>query len=692
MKNRAFFAVAISSLLLGGATLAAGPPELHTLFPHQASIYVEGGQSSRLELPLEVLAACRADLSDLRIFDAEEREVPFLVDSGLPTDTELEVTQTVAAELLAVRQRRSDPETGPSLWEETYELTVPEESSVTELWDLVVTAAQPEFVRRLAVVAFGDDGTETEIIREGSLFRLVDPLRERTRLTLPPLAAGRIVVTLIGEDGGYLEPVFRFENSRSIPPRRRASVELVELDRRQIDRRTIVELRRPRGLVPDVVVMSTSTAVFNRTVEVWDEGPSATDRMLAREELFRLTALTAVEDVDLSLATPSGDRLRVIINDGDSPPLENLSFQAVVRGPALIFSLTSSEDDGPAGMLRFGGGRAFRPQYDLADLAVTRLPVSGETAEVAERLYDPALLGRASLGSIVDNPKFDPSPALAFAMRPGAAIDPRFFSHRRRLWAKPSSEGLSRLTLTPQDLAHGRSDLADLRIVDTDSRQWAYLLEENAVTDTAVLDFSGPISKEGRSTFTFHLPTRPLNLDQIVVHSPIPFFDRSFELTATLDEKSREEIKLATGRLVRRAGDPRPVIITFPPTRAFSLAIEIVDGDDSPLELERISARFPLPQIFFAAPAGDYDLLLGNPEAERPRYELNRVRQVVLAVESLPVDAAELASNPDYRPGARLATQKGALQVLLWVVVTAVVIFLTVLTLRLARQEGDDTD
>lgn len=692
MTKRACFTVVASSLVLAVATVAADPPELRTLFPRQASIYVEGGPSSRLELPPEVLAACRADLSDLRIFDADEREVPFLVDSGRLTDSELEVTQTVAAELVAVRQRHSDPETGPSLWEETYELTLPEESSVTELWDLVVTAAQPEFVRRLDVAVFGDDGSETQIVREGSLFRLVDPLRERTRLTLPSLAAGRLVVTLVGEDGGYLEPVFRFENSRSIPPRHRVSVPLVELDRRQIDRRTIVELRRPRGLVPDVLVVTTSTAVFNRTVEVWDEGPGATDQMLARDDLYRLTALTAVEDVDLPVATPRGDRLRVIINDGDSPPLEELSFHAVVRGPALVFGLESPDDDGPAGTLRFGGGRAFRPQYDVAELVVTHLPVSGEAAEVAERLYDPALLGRASLGPLVDNPNFDASPALAFAMRPGAELDSRLFSHRRRLSAKPSSEGLSRLTLRPQDLAQARDDLADLRVVDTDSRQWAYLLEENAVSDTAVLDFSGPISKEGRSTFTFHLPTRPLNLDQIVVDTPIPFFDRSFELTASLDEKSRDEVTLATGRLVRRVGDPRPVIITFPPTRAYSVAVEIVDGDDSPLELERISARFPLPQLFFAAPAGDYDLLLGNPEAEHPRYELNRVRQVVLAVESLPVDAAELASNPDYRPGARLATQKGALQVLLWVAVTSVVIFLTVLTLRLARQEGRDTD
>ena len=40
----------------------------------------------RLELPAEVLGACRADLSDLRVFDAAGREVAFVVESGAGSD------------------------------------------------------------------------------------------------------------------------------------------------------------------------------------------------------------------------------------------------------------------------------------------------------------------------------------------------------------------------------------------------------------------------------------------------------------------------------------------------------------------------------------------------------------------------------------------------------------------------------
>ena len=98
------------------------------------------------------------------------------------------------------------------------------------------------------------------------------------------------------------------------------------------------------------------------------------------------------------------------------------------------------------------------------------------------------------------------------------------------------------------------------------------------------------------------------------------------------------------------------------------------------------SVRFPLPELFFAAPAGEYELLLGHPGVPAPRYELARIRPMVLAVESSEAEARPLEDNPDYRPGARLANRAGALQIVLWVVVIGLVVFLTVLTLKLARE------
>jgi hypothetical protein len=339
-------------------------------------------------------------------------------------------------------------------------------------------------------------------------------------------------------------------------------------------------------------------------------------------------------------------------------------------------------------MLRFGGGRAFRPHYDLVGLPPRDRPAEGETARIAERLYDPTLLQTALLGEIQPNTHFDPAPALEFAMRPGAEIESRLFSHRRRLTAQPSIEGLCSLRLRPEDLAGAQPDLADVRIVDGDSRQWAYVLENHAALETEELAVTSLDTKDGRTRYRFALPITPATIDQLVLETPTPFFDRAYVLTAGLDENSKQTVTLAAGRMERRIGDPRPVTIGLAESRLYSLELEIVDGDDSPLEFSRATSRFPIPELFFAAPAGSYDLLLGNREAAPPRYELARVRQVVLAVEGSAVDAGPLEDNPGFRPGARLATREGFLQVLLWVVVIAVVAFLSLLTLRLARQEG----
>lgn len=686
LNLRLIAVVCVSPVMAAAA--ATDSRDLRALFPQEAPIFVDSVRLSRLELPPEVLAACRADLSDLRVFDQDDREVSFLVDSGLSADEQVEITQQFTPQLLDVGQRRVDSETGPSVRRETYELLTPDEVSTTGRWDLVIETDRPEFVRRVEVIFHQADGSQEVLLDDESIYRISSPVREKLRIALPELDGDRLTVILTGEDGFYLSPGFRFENSRPLSSRENATVELEELGREWLDGQTVLVLRRPRGLVPDVLLLTTTTGAFNRPVQVWDDGPGASDKILAESVLFRVAAQTTVQDVELPLEPAHGDRLRVIISDGDSPPLEDLSFQAVVRRPALLFTLKSKTSQKPTGMLRFGGGRAFRPRYDLIGLPPIDQPAAGETARIAERLYDPTQLQIARLGEIRPNSHFDPAPALEFAMRPGAEIDSRLFSHRRQFAARPSTEGMCRLRLQPDDLAHARPDLRDLRIVDGDSRQWAYLLENRAVLETDELPLTLLTTDHGRTRYRLALPVTPATIDQLVLETPAPFFDRAYVLTAGLDEKSKQTVTLATGRLARRIGDPRPVTIGVAETRLYSLELEVVDGDDSPLEISRVTARFPVPEIFFAAPSGNYDLLLGNPEADPPRYELARVRQIVLAVEGSAVDAGPLEENPEHRPGAHLATRKGVLQILLWVVVIAVVIFLCLLTLRLAKQEG----
>lgn len=682
-------AVAAGLLAVGAAaTPAAEAPALPSLFPLRAELVAPAGRLARLDLPPEVLAACRPDLADLRIV-AAGREVPYLVLEGLAEDEAVEVRASVRPELLSVDRRTEaaarepGPESGREVRHERFELSAPPPPPEGERWDLVLTTGRRELVRRATVSA--DDGRP---LWEGSVFRLTGPARERLRIPLPPLPAGalrpdRLVVALEGEDTGFLEPAFRYERVREIAGAERTRVPLAIQERRSEEGRTVLEVDRPRGLVPDRLVIATETPAFDRRVEVWDEGPGAARAPLARSTVYRLPGadpgLGPVERLEVPLRDPRGDRLRVVIHDGDSPPLSELGVAAAVRRPALLFALSEA---GPA-TLYFGGGRAFRPRYDLQELAPA-LPAAGEEAEVAGRLYDPAALPEAGLGAIEDNPRFDPAPALAFARRPGAALEPGRWEWRRPLEARPSAEGLVRLRLEPADLARARADLADLRIADAEARQWAYLLEADAARESVPLGVEGPETEDGVSRYELTPPHRPATLEGLTIEVDAPFFDRPFTLTAHRDD---EELRLARGRLVLPPRDPRPVEVTFQETRVGRLVLEVEDGSDAPLAIEAAAGRASLPELYFTAPAGEYALLLGNPEAEAPRYELARVRDVVLAVSAGEAEAGPLEENPAFRPGARWLTGSALQRTLLWAALLLAVAGLAFLTLRLARRE-----
>jgi hypothetical protein len=682
-RARGLVAAAVAAL-----TVAAGaeaPRELSTLFPRQAPIFVDGAGIARLVLPADVLGACRADLSDLRVFDRADRELAFMVDSGRAPERRLGVTETLTPEVLAVERRRVDRDSGPPLWQESFEFALPEEAPAAGSWTLVLETRRPSFVRRVDVARLGSDGSRSGIVDGGSVFRLREPLRERLAVELPAIAVGRLRVTLSGEDGPYLEPVLRLESSRLLAGAERASVTLEERGRRRADGRTVVELDRPRGLLPDLLVLDTATAAFSRRVEVWDHGAGASDAMLGGGLVFRVTAFATAEETSLPVAPAHGDRLLVIVEDGDSPPLEGFVVHAVVRRPALLFALPEGPPGEPAGVLRYGGGRAYRPRYDLDGLAAAFGP--GAPGAAAEALIDPQRLAVARLGPAEANPAFDAAPALTFAQRAGAALDRSPFSHRRQLQVAPSPEGLSRLLLQPEDAALLRPDLADIRIVDPASRQWAYLLEGGAEVETLELPVAERRTAAGVSSYRLQLPVVPATAERLVIEVREPFFDRAFALEAALDRDRTTTTTVARGRLVRRIGDPRPLAIDLPEAAVHGLELRVEDGDDAPLIVDRVSARFVMAAVFFAAPEGEYELLLGHPDADPPRYELARVRDVVLAVASAEVAAAPLTVNPDFEPGFGAARRGALLEAALWVAIAALVVFLTALTLRLARQE-----
>jgi hypothetical protein len=667
---------ALAGLLVTAAAARAGdPPALRSLFPDEADVYADAPGLTRIDLPPEILAACLPGLADLRLFDTEGNEIPFLLDSPRAgTIFEKETLDTKPAE---VAQTETPREHGPSLRRETYTLAGPTTASRGGTWTLVVTTAVPTFVAHAHVTWDGGSA-------DGSMFRLSSPRpAEKLSLPLAATAPGRVTITLEHEQASWLTPSFRFESDRTIDHAGKGTIPLAIVGTRSAHGTTVVDLARPRGVVPEALRFAASTPTFDRTITVNDGGPRHAGT-LASGSVFRLDAQSGVEELDLPVQPAHGDRLRVSIDDGDSPPLAGLSVTAVFGQPSLVASLAPSGGVAPAAILRFGGGRANVPRYDLAAFgADPGRELYGKRAEALVRIYDPAATRAARLGPIRPNPAFDRTPALEFAMRPGAAIDAGTFARRRPVRLAPSPEGLSRVRLDAADLAALSSDLADLRIVDGSSRQWPYLLERGDGSIESPLA-AAVSTKDRRTTYRLTPAVSPLTANRLAIDADVPFFDRAFKL-AGVDESGHDRV-IAAGRLARATSDPMPVAIDFPSTRLAKLALTIEDGDDAPLPLRSFIARVPVPDVFVAAPAGSYALLLGSRDTTAPSYELARVRDVVLSVAAGDAEAGPIEKNPGLSLAARITRGKGAETTILWVALIAAVVVLGTLTLRLARK------
>jgi len=247
-------------------------------------------------------------------------------------------------------------------------------------------------------------------------------------------------------------------------------------------------------------------------------------------------------------------------------------------------------------------------------------------------------------------------------------------------------EGLTRLVLSPADLALCRHDLADLRIVDTDGRQWSYLLVGRDAFSPEEVSFERVDDEVGKSRYRIELPASPLEIAGMSLDSDAPFFDRPYRVVGT-PSGGRERL-LGSGRLKRRRGRRLPVRLKLRRSVVERLALVVDDGGDAPLRLTHVRVGIQHPTVFLPAPAGSYTLLLGNPSAETPRYEISAARSIVLGVPAGSVDTGPLEPNPDYSAGARLLGGSGAQPLLLWAALILAAVVLAFLTLRMARKEA----
>jgi hypothetical protein len=445
---------------------------------------------------------------------------------------------------------------------------------------------------------------------------------------------------------------------------------------------TVLEIERPRAVAVTALRFGTTTPTFVRRIIALDRAAGRRDLNLnASDKIFRIPAAAVpIEQLEVEIQPPFGDRLVVHILNQDSPPLQDLTVTAIAARPALLFSMAPSSGAAASGVLRFGGGRANRPQYDLAALQSVMRVQSAQGSELEAP-------GPARLGALTTNAAYSPDPLLSFASRPGAEVDARAYTHTRPVQLEPSDEGLTRIELSVQDAAVCRPDFADLRLIDASSAQWPYLLDRDARQAWLPLQVSPGSTEDGSTTYRLTLPASIALLDRIRVDFPDGFFDRTYQLLAKVNGQDQY---LASDRLSSSGGDDAPIEIEFAPVRTAELTLTVFDGNDQPLPAPAVEGRFPLPDLYTVAPMGSYRLLLGFPDDRPPVYELSQASETVLAARAGTSTAGEVTENPQFSASSRLRTGPGSQRALFWIALLAAVGVLAVMTLKTVRGDAED--
>jgi hypothetical protein len=166
-------------------------------------------------------------------------------------------------------------------------------------------------------------------------------------------------------------------------------------------------------------------------------------------------------------------------------------------------------------------------------------------------------------------------------------------------------------------------------------------------------------------------------------------FARDFRIEAGGPAGSSEPFRwLTRGSWARRAGDVRgPMTIDFGEVAAARLKLVMTDNRNLPLRVESAKFTAPIREVVFARAAaknGPLRLYYGNPEAQPPRYDLERNLPLQLDPAPLRLTLGPREENPAYVPAPQPLTERWPW--LIYVVLSSVSFLLGVVIVSLARK------
>jgi hypothetical protein len=624
-----------------------------------------------LVLPPELSARAAAGGRDFRLVDETGREVAYLFD----WTSEREGLTTWRAGMKDLRREREEPRAASPVRSQ-WTLDLGQARSFTELdlnledgpfaWHVRVEASLDgkEFETVQAEAALFDQTWNQERVRKTRI-RFDEPVRARYLRLTARSAARTPFLEILGA---------------SVTLRRRLKGDAWSMDvgaepsgSPDPSRPGVTRYRlNASSLLPfDEVEIRSEEGAFLRKVslvEVSEGGTKPDETRLGEGTVFRVRAsgdTIAGESVRIPVREGSGGVLYLDIDNADSPPLRGLKVRLHGARVRLVFPAVSDTLT-----LYYGNPSTRAPVYDLEGLR-PRL------AQITEARI-------ASLGAEVANPLFKREPPLRFAATLGASVDPSRWRRERAIAPLPE-EDVYALTLKAADLAALKPDLGDLRVVDLENRQVPYLLDHDFADERVPLAVRKQASAPGAHSLYRLEPPAPVEgeghprLTRIEMEIADAFFERPARLLEAEGSSSRE---VPFSLVMSRKPPARDSIVLGTNAPLANLVLEIDDGDNAPLDLRSAVAVVRVPRIVFKAAPGTLRLLLGNPGAETPRYDIAGLRSELLAYSAIAAHAGSLADNEGSRPSLLSRFQGVPGNTLVWIAIIVAIIALVALTLK----------
>lgn len=617
--------------------------------------------------------------ADLRLYDADGREVPYLL---VPPQLQ-RATAVRASQVLALPATKTT-----SGFEAVFD-------TPHTFDEIVVAAGPPPFVKRVRVEGSVDRLRWVELAADATIFSLPQEDLRLTAIAVPPTPVRFVRVVFDNANSAPLRDA-PFVTGRPAPAAAPPPALEVALPFERVDGpagTSAYRVRLPGPRLPLVAVrLDATNAEVSRQVRIVERPPEAAGMPVAlgHGQLTRVVRGQLVAgSLTVPIAAPSTAALDVLVEDGANPPLSLSSVHVVFAHlPRLYFE---TADARPL-VARYGSATAVAPRYDLE--AARRL-IDVEAAADATWGEPAPATAAPPAGSTAPDPAVArpvaplPTPVPVFA----GPVDRAAFRFARTL--APGPGALTRVSLDAAVLAHSASrghSFADLRLVDPEGRQVPYVLSREDQPLQMALAVPGATrapQAPQTSIYALDLPEAGLPGAALVLTTSARVFTRRVTLAAEQapDARHRDPWTQPLGSTSwshqDASQDALPLRMAVPTLTGRRVVVTIDEGDNQPIPLQDARLELPAYALRFVRPADTaLELVYGHPRLGAPRYDL----APVLLEPSTPTVAATLGEERTLSgpPQPAIVTPP-----MFWAVLGVATLVLLIMFARLVRTSDD---